>query len=99
MAEIPDDRGRLHDAHIAACAALPALLALARPWRYSLWKDELFSVFWSAQDLRTLWTYGFDRETNPPLYYSILHAIEAAAGTGQAVLETWSAVAMSRFVT
>ena len=95
MAEIPDDRARLHDAHIAACAALPALLALARPWRYSLWKDELFSVFWSAQDLRTLWTYGFDRETNPPLYYSILHAIEAVAGTGQAVLETWSAVVMA----
>jgi hypothetical protein len=40
---------------------------------YSLWFDEYASMFFAHQPLERLWSSWMLRETNPPLYYSVLH--------------------------
>ena len=61
--------------------------------RYSLWFDELASVFFASQPLSRLWSAWMVRETNPPLYYSLLHAWSAAFGFGLVSLRSLSIVA------
>ena len=39
----------------------------------SLWFDEYASVFFASQPLSRLWSTWMVRETNPPLFYSVLH--------------------------
>jgi 4-amino-4-deoxy-L-arabinose transferase-like glycosyltransferase len=39
---------------------------------YSLWFDDLASLFYAAQPLERLWSNWMVRETTPPLYYVLL---------------------------
>ncbi|MGK6325383.1 glycosyltransferase family 39 protein [Sphingomonas sp. DT-51] len=50
---------------------------------YSLWFDELASVFFAAQPLDRLWGAWMLRETNPPLFYTVLRGWIAAAGLSE----------------
>ena len=52
---------------ILAAAVLRLSLA-----NYSLWFDEYASLFFAHQPLSRLWSTWLVRETNPPLYYSVL---------------------------
>lgn len=47
---------------------------------YSLWFDELASVFFARQPLHHLWSGWMVRETNPPLYYTVLKGWIALVG-------------------
>ena len=40
---------------------------------YSLWQDELASMVFASQPLSRLWSAWMVRETNPPMFYSLLH--------------------------
>lgn len=46
-----------------------------------LWSDELFSLYWSQMDLSYIFGEGARIETNPPLYYALLHFWINAFGT------------------
>ena len=75
---------------VALVVAAAIRFALAR---YSLWFDELASVFFASQPVSRLWSAWMVRETNPPLYYSLLHAWSAAFGPGVVSLRSLSIVA------
>lgn len=66
---------------IAAFAALRLALA-----DYSLWYDEYASLIFADQPLSRLWSGWMVRETNPPLFYSLLKGWEAAFGSSLLVL-------------
>lgn len=58
-------------------AALSAILVMAAILRfiladYSLWFDEYASLFFAHQPFAKLWSDWMVRETNPPLFYSLL---------------------------
>lgn len=53
---------------------------------YSLWFDELASTFFASQPLFRLWSGWMLRETNPPLFYSLLHIWTGIAGMGTVTL-------------
>jgi hypothetical protein len=61
--------------------------------RYSLWSDELASVFFAQQPLGNLWSGWMVRETNPPLYYSLLQGWIAAVGLSTLKLRLFSILA------
>ncbi|AYJ86945.1 hypothetical protein D3Y57_14625 [Sphingomonas paeninsulae] len=61
--------------------------------RYSLWSDELASVFFAGQPLSNLWSGWMIRETNPPLYYSMLQGWIGIVGLGAFKLRLFSVVA------
>jgi uncharacterized membrane protein len=61
--------------------------------RYSLWSDELASVFFARQPLTNLWSWWMVRETNPPLYYSFLHGWIDVVGLGTVRLRLLSIAA------
>ncbi|WP_218018024.1 glycosyltransferase family 39 protein [Sphingomonas azotifigens] len=59
-------------------AVLATILVVATALRfaladYSLWFDEYAALFFAHQPYARLWSDWMVRETNPPLYYSILH--------------------------
>ncbi len=56
---------------VAVIAVLATVYRLADA-RYSLWFDEQASMFFARQPLAQLWSGWMVRETNPPLYYSLL---------------------------
>lgn len=56
---------------IGAIVALGAALRIAL-YNYSLYFDELASLFFADHKFGVLWSSWIVRETNPPLYYSLL---------------------------
>lgn len=71
--------------------ALPLILILAVAIRlatadYSLWFDELASLVFAHQPLRHLWGGWMARESNPPLYYTLLKGWMALVGEGDVAL-------------
>ena len=40
---------------------------------YPMWQDELASMVFASQPLSRLWSAWMVRETNPPMFYSLLH--------------------------
>lgn len=69
-------------------AAILAILIVAATIRvaladYSLWFDEYASLFFSSQPLSRLWSMWMVRETNPPLFYTLLKLWIDAFGSGQ----------------
>lgn len=70
---------------------LLAILAAATLLRlgtadHSLWYDELASVEFARQPIRRLWSAWMVRETNPPLFYSLLAGSMALFGDGDIAL-------------
>ena len=53
---------------------------------YSLWYDELASLEFARQPVGRLWSIWMLRETNPPLYYSLLSGWIAVFGHSDVVL-------------
>nr|WP_165388252.1 glycosyltransferase family 39 protein [Sphingomonas populi] len=53
---------------------------------HSLWFDELASVFFASQPVARLWSAWMLRETNPPLFYTVLHGWTALAGLSEVAL-------------
>ena len=62
---------------------LAAVLRLHGAGDDAFWKNELFSMAWSAQPLGFLLGEGLFTETNPPLYFVILKAWTALFGTSE----------------
>jgi 4-amino-4-deoxy-L-arabinose transferase-like glycosyltransferase len=62
------------------------------------WTDELFSVFWSREKLAFLWGQGMSVETNPPLYYTLLHYWMLWLGSGEAPVRLLGALASTAAV-
>lgn len=57
---------------LAGLLAFAAIVRLAKIGVPSLWGDELYSVSFSRIPMDMLWGDWMVRETNPPLFYSIL---------------------------
>jgi uncharacterized membrane protein len=55
--------------------------------------DEGFTRYFSESPLSYLWTTGFRLETNPPLYYSIMHFWMQVFGTSESGLRSFSVLA------
>lgn len=75
---------------VALAIAAAVRISLAR---YSLWSDELASVFFADQPMSNLWSGWMVRETNPPLYYSLLQGWVAIVGLGTVKLRLFSVLA------
>ena len=78
--------------------ALAGLFTLALVVRFtqgdhSLWFDEFASVFFSEQPVSRLWSWWMVRETNPPLYYSLLKGWIAVFGVSTLAVRALSIVA------
>jgi uncharacterized membrane protein len=58
-----------------------------------LWTDELASVQFAGQPLHQLWSGWMVNETNPPLYYTLLHGWMAWFGPSEADIRSLSLVA------
>jgi 4-amino-4-deoxy-L-arabinose transferase-like glycosyltransferase len=58
----------------------------------SLWRDELFSVYWARSSYGFLLSRGFWVETNPPLYYVLLKTWCVLFGSGEAAVRSLSVV-------
>jgi mannosyltransferase len=77
--------GRGRAAILAALVAVVTLALVLRLYRLDFayfWNDELFSVGWSQFSIPFLWGEGMRIETNPPLYYQLLHWWMAWVGQG-----------------
>ncbi|MGN6374084.1 MAG: glycosyltransferase family 39 protein [Sphingomonas sp.] len=75
--------------------ALAAILLAAAAIRvalagFPLWFDELASLFFAHQPLGHLWSGWMTRETNPPLYYTLLRGWIALVGDGDRALRLLS---------
>jgi uncharacterized membrane protein len=57
---------------------------------YSLWNDELASIKFAQVPLHLLWSDWMIRESNPPLYYSLLHVWIAVFGESDAAVRMLS---------
>ena len=79
--------------------ALGGILCLAAALRFydlggpSLWYDEIASLTFARQPLALLWSDWMLRETNPPLYYSVLHVWIRLFGESELSLRWPSALA------
>jgi hypothetical protein len=62
---------RIGLAALTAAVLVAAMVRLAFS-DYSLWFDELASVFFASQPTERLWSAWMLRETNPPLFYTLL---------------------------
>jgi len=76
-------------------AALGAILIAAGAIRivtagYSLWFDELASLVFAHQPIGRLWSGWMIRESNPPLYYSLLRVWIGAFGESDRVVRLLS---------
>ena len=70
--------------------ALPLILIVAAAVRllgihFSLWLDESASLAFARQPLSHLWGEWMLRETNPPLFYTLLKGWQELGGTSDAV--------------
>ena len=76
-------------------AILGAILLAAAALRiatadYALWFDELASLVFAHQPLDHLWSGWMARESNPPLYYTLLKGWIALVGEGDVALRLLS---------
>lgn len=73
---------------------VPVLLAAAAlrivTSGYSLWFDEIAATTLAHQPLELLWSGWMARETNPPLYYTLLKGWMALFGEGDAAVRSLS---------
>lgn len=71
---------------VAVVAVVPSIVGL----RYSLWYDEIASTQFAATPYHLLWSDWMVRETNPPLYYSLLRGWISAFGDSDIALRLLS---------
>jgi uncharacterized membrane protein len=78
---------------------LGAILVFALAIRFynldtaSLWEDEIAAIEIARVPLSVLWSDWMVRETNPPLYYSLLHLWMKVFGDGAFAVRSLSAIA------
>lgn len=70
---------------LLAAAALRVVTA-----GYSLWLDEIASVTLARQPIELLWSSWMVRESNPPLYYTILSGWMRLFGSGDVAVQSLS---------
>ncbi len=93
------DRGSLWARLDRGSIALTAIVLVAAALRFnditgpSLWYDEIASLTFARQPLSRLWSDWMLRETNPPLYYSLLHVWIRLFGESELALRTPGALA------
>jgi 4-amino-4-deoxy-L-arabinose transferase-like glycosyltransferase len=78
---------------LAGLLALAAIVRFASIGVPSLWGDELYSVSFSRIPMELLWGDWMVRETNPPLFYSILKGWTALFGEQDIALRVLSIIA------
>lgn len=75
---------------------LIALLALGLRLHHlgdqSLWRDEIASVAFARLPLSRIWSAWMVHETNPPLYYTLLHVWIRLFGEGEFAVRSLSAL-------
>lgn len=69
-----------------------SLLLRAVGLDYALWYDEIASTYFALTPLGTLWSGWMVRETNPPLYYSLLGGWTTLFGDEDVTLRAMSVV-------
>lgn len=86
-------RSRRREGWLPLLAILAVALAVrVVGLRYSLWYDEIASVKFAETPLGLLWSGWMVRETNPPLYYSLLRGWIALFGDDDAAVRSLSVV-------
>jgi len=78
---------------LAGLLGFAAVVRLANIGAPSLWGDELYSVSFSRIPMDMLWGDWMVRETNPPLFYSILKGWIALFGEQDIALRVLSIIA------
>jgi uncharacterized membrane protein len=84
------DSGASHREELVTRLTLASILLVAAAVRlaglhFSLWLDESASLAFARQPLSHLWGEWMLRETNPPLFYTLLKGWQAIVGTSDAV--------------
>jgi uncharacterized membrane protein len=85
-------------AGMPTAVVLGGLVVIAAAFRFyaigdqSLWLDEIASVYFARQPLSLLWSDWIIRETNPPLYYTLLHFWIGVFGDGETPIRALSAI-------
>jgi hypothetical protein len=84
-----------HESNVRRWLPLAVALLLAAGIRiaaihFSLWYDETAAIKFAEQPLSLLWSDWAARETNPPLYYSLLHLWIMAVGEGDVAVKALS---------
>lgn len=88
-----DTGGTLGHRPILALIVIAAAVLRFAVADHSLWFDEQASAFFSDQPFARLWSDWMLRETNPPLYYSILRGWRAVAGSSDLAIRALSVLA------
>jgi uncharacterized membrane protein len=76
---------------LAGIIAVAAVIRVALA-NYPFWFDEIASLFFAHQPLSRLWGHWAAIETNPPLFYSLLHLWLPVAGQSDAAIRLLSVV-------
>ena len=84
------------DHALAASILILAAGIVLRLWGLAdkaLWLDEAYSKWYSALDIRSIWSIVPQADSHPPLYYTLLHAWRLVAGDTVFALRLPSALA------
>src|SRR5512142_2026365 len=84
--------GQRHWFRLSLIVLLALGLRLHLAGEQSLWRDEIASVAFARLPLSQLWSVWMVHETNPPLYYSLLHVWIRLFGEGEFAVRSLSAV-------
>jgi mannosyltransferase len=78
-----------HYLPLAVAMLLAAAIRIAAI-HFSLWYDETAAIKFAEQPISLLWSDWAARETNPPLYYSLLHFWIMVVGEGDVAVKALS---------
>ncbi len=85
-------RAQLYWFNILLIALLALGLRLHLLGAQSLWRDEIASVAFARLPLSQIWSAWMVHETNPPLYYTLLHVWIRLFGEGEFAVRSLSAL-------
>lgn len=83
LREVSRERGLLW---LFLILLLGAALRIYHLGAFPLWQDEVFSRYYSESPLSYLWTRGLHDESNPPLYFTVMHGWMPLFGTSETAL-------------
>lgn len=92
LSETHSRRTRLYWFSLLLIALLALGLRLHLLGEQSLWRDEIASVALARLPLSQIWSAWMVHETNPPLYYTLLHVWIRSFGEGEFAVRSLSAL-------
>jgi uncharacterized membrane protein len=92
LSETLSRRAQLYWFNILLIALLALGLRLHLLGEQSLWRDEIASVAFARLPLSQIWSVWMVHETNPPLYYTLLHVWIRLFGEGEFAVRSLSAL-------